>query len=143
LSNIRATHAIVAKNDAIVATTRAADAWNEYDSRSIRQHIYEAAIVTAPASQTAHLRGLVAHEKAAAAPTLQKARGLEEEAERYNARSERLLGAHETLEIATTHFEISIVLVTMTALVGGRLLPLVAGIASTIGIVILIVGILH
>ncbi len=64
------------------------------------------------------------------------------QAEHLNVQSERLLRSHEIIEIATTLFEVSIVLVSITALVGSRrLLPLVAGIASALAVVIFAVGV--
>lgn len=140
LANQRSTQALVAKNDAIVAVTRASDTYNEYESRSIKQHIYEAAIVAGRGGNVAKLHAVAAHESAAKGPVLEKARGYDEDAVRQNERSERLLHAHEILEIATTLFEIAIVLVSITALVGSRLLPIVSGGAAAIGVAVLIVG---
>jgi hypothetical protein len=143
LANIRATNAIFAKNEAIVATTHAADTWNEYEARSIKQHIYEAASVTAASGNVARLRAVADHERTAARPVMEKARSYEEEAERDNARSERLLGSHEILEVSTTLFEVSIVLVSITALLGSQILPVVAAVASAAGLVILGVGLVR
>ena len=140
LGNLRSTQALVAKNDAIVAVTRASDTYNEYESRSIKQHIYEAAIAAGRGGDVAKLRAIAAHESQGKVPVLAKARGYDDEAARQNERSERLLHAHEILEIATTLFEISIVLVSVTALVGSRLLPVVSVGAAAIGIAVLIAG---
>jgi hypothetical protein len=65
---------------------------------------------------------------------MEKAKGFEEEAARHNEHSERLLKQHETIEVAATLFEVAIVLVSITALVGSRLLPISAGIAAVLGI---------
>lgn len=140
LGNLRSTEALVAKNDAIVAITRASDTYNEYESRSIKQHIYEAAIAAGRGGDVGKLHAVAAHEGEAKGPVLEKARRYDEDAARQNERSERLLHAHEILEIATTLFEIAIVLVSVTALVGSRLLPIVSLGAAAIGISVLITG---
>jgi hypothetical protein len=141
LANLRTTAALVAKNDAIVATAHAADSWNEYEARSIKEHIDEVATLTAPPKDVPRLRSLATHERVAAQPAMSRARGYEDEAERYNTRSERLIAAHEVLEVSTTLFEVSIVLVSMTALIRTRLLPIVAGIGALVGVVILLIGV--
>jgi hypothetical protein len=43
LSNQHATAALQAKNEAILDQAHATDAWNFYEARSIKQHIYQAA----------------------------------------------------------------------------------------------------
>lgn len=141
VANLRATNALVAKNDAIVATAKAADTWNEYEARSIKQHIYEAAQVTAPAKEVPRLHQVAEHERTAAKPVMAKAKDFEHQADLDNERSERLLGAHEVLEVSTTLFEVAIVLVSIVALVGSRLLPIVAAIASGAGLAILVFGV--
>ena len=71
---------------------------------------------------------------------MKKAQGFEEEAARHNERSEKLLQQHETVEVAATLFEVAIVLVSITALVGSRLLPISAGVAAVLGVVFFVVG---
>ena len=55
-------------------------------------------------------------------------------------RAEHLLASHEILEVATTLFEIAIVLVSVSALVGTRLLPIVAGVLTASGLLIALRG---
>ncbi|MEO7040316.1 MAG: DUF4337 family protein [Candidatus Elarobacter sp.] len=88
-------------------------------------------------------RATAARENAKGPPLLARAHAFEKDAVVESRRSERLLASHETIEIATTLFEVSIVLVSITALVGSRLLPIVAGIASLLGIVVFLVGLDH
>ena len=47
---------------------------------------------------------------------------------------------HETIEVATTLFEVAIVLVSITALVGSRVLPVSAGIAAALGLGFFVAG---
>jgi Domain of unknown function (DUF4337) len=144
LSNIRMTAALMAKNEAIHQTTLASDTYAEYQSSRIKFYIAQSAIDAgvAPNGHAEKLRAVIDHETPKAKPLLKKARGYEKVSEEQNVASERLLKSHEVIEVAVTLFEVSIVLVSITALVGSRLLPWVAGIASVSGIVILLVGLL-
>jgi uncharacterized protein DUF4337 len=145
LSNIRATGALIAKNDAIVATTRTSDAYNEYQAARLKFYISQSELDAGvgPLGNPARLKANAKREAAKGPPLLEKAKRFTEEAERDTVRSDRLLAQHETIEIATTLFEVSIVLVSITALVGSRLLPLVAGIASTLGLLIFAYGLVR
>ncbi len=144
LSNVRMTGALMAKNEAVHKTTLASDAYAEYQSSRIKFYIAQTAIDAgvAPNGHADRLKTVVEHEAEKKEPLLTKARDLEKESEHQNVDSERLLKSHEVIEVAVTLFEISIVLVSITALVGSRLLPWVAGIASTAGLVILAVALL-
>jgi hypothetical protein len=145
LSNLRSTGALIAKNDSIVATTRASDTYNEYQASRLKFYISQSEIDAGvgPGGSVARLKDNVKHQAAKGPALLAKAREFEHEAERANVRSEHLLGQHETIEVATTLFEVSIVLVSITALVGSRLLPIVAGVASALGIAIFAYGLLR
>lgn len=144
VSNVRSTAALVDKNDAIIATTRASDTYAQYQAGRIKFYVYQAAIDAGTARDPAKLAAIAAGEKRKGPPLLKKAEAYVSEAEHLNVQSERLLRSHEIIEIATTLFEVSIVLVSITALVGSRLLlPLVAGIASALAVVIFAVGVFH
>lgn len=142
LSNLRSTGALIAKNDSIVATAHASDTYAQYQAERIKYYVSQSAIDAGvgPGGNLAGLRANVERESKKGPPLLEKARHFEEEAERLNLRSERLLAQHETIEIATTLFEVSIVLVSITALIGSQLLPIVAGVASALGVVIAVYG---
>lgn len=144
IANLRVTQSSAAKSDAIIFITRAADTYNEFDSRSVRQHIYEAALEgTTDPRHAAKLRSVAEHEKQEKAPLLEKARKLDERSREATERAEHILASHEILSVATTLFEIGIVLVSITALVGSRLLPVAAAIATAAGLVIAIRGLLY
>lgn len=133
--NLRSTQALVAKNDAIVATTHASDTFAQYQAGRIKYYIAQTALdqgVTA-SGDAAKLRDTIAREGTKGPPLLKKAALFEAQAAHDGERSERLLGQHETIEVATTLFEVAIVLVSITALVGSRLLPIVAGCAAALG----------
>ena len=140
--NLRSTQALVEKNDAIVATTKASDAWSQYQSERIKYYIAQTAIDagTGPGANVATLKQNAAEEKAKAPPAMKNARAFEEEAVRHNERSERLLKQHETIEVGTTLFEVAIVLVSITVLVGSRLLPFVSLGAAAVGMLFFLLG---
>jgi hypothetical protein len=140
--NLRSTEALVEKNDSIVATTKASDTWAQYQAERIKYYIAQTALDggVGAGGNAARLKQNAAEEKAKTPSLMAKARGLEHEAVHHNERSERLLKQHETIEVGTTLFEVAIVLVSITVLVGSRLLPVVAGSAAVIGVVFFALG---
>ncbi len=142
-SNQRSTAGLVAKNEAILAQTKASDQYNYYESKRIKYHMYAAfadAHVTSSAQGERHLRSVAAKEESEAKPILRDARRLEHESAVDQERSERALKSHEVLEVAVTLFEVSIVFVSISALTASRLLGYVAGASTTIGMVFLLLG---
>lgn len=138
----RSTAALALKNEAILLTTKASDAYNEYESRSIKQHIYEALVAAGNARDPARLSATARHERASGAPVLVKARVFQHDAEAANERSERLRHAFETIEIGVTFLEIAIVLVSISALATTRVLTVVAIVSTGAGILIALAGLL-
>jgi hypothetical protein len=145
LANVRATKALIAKNDSIVATTRASDTYNEYQAERLKYVVVETALEagTGPRADVAKLRATAAHEAAKGPPLLKIAQSFDRQAEELDQKSEHLMDQHETIEVGSTLFEVSIVLVSITALVGSRLLPLAAGIAAALGLLAFIFGLLR
>jgi hypothetical protein len=144
VANLRVTQSSAAKSDAIIFITRAADTYGEYNSRSVRQHIYEAAAAgTTDAKRAAHLLSIAEHEAQAKVPLLPEARKLDTQSREATTRAEHILISHEILEVATTLFEVAIVLVSVTALVGSRLLPIAAAVGTAVGIAIALRGLLY
>lgn len=133
---LRSTQALVEKNDSIVATTQASDTWSQYQAERVKYYIATTALAQGvnPGGNAAALKENAAKEGAKAAPLVRKAHAFEEEALRHNERSERLLDSHETIEIGATLFEVAIVLVSISALVGSRLLPISAAVAAVLGL---------
>jgi hypothetical protein len=140
--NLRSTQALVAKNDAIVATTHASDTFAQYQAGRIKYYLAQTALdqgVNA-GGNARKLRSAAEHENAKGPELLETAKKFEEAAAHQTERSERLLNSHETIEVGTTLFEVGIVLVSITALVGSRLLPIVAGCAALLGMGFFLVG---
>ena len=140
--NLRSTQALIAKNDAIVATTHASDTYSQYQSGRIKFYLAQTALDQGvnPGGDRAKLAGTADKEGAKGPALLKKAKAFEDEAALQNERSARLLDQHETIEVAATLFEVAIVLVSITALVGSRLLPVTAGVAAVLGMGFFLVG---
>jgi len=139
-TNQRQTLALTTKNQAILLTTKASDAYNEYESRSIKQHLYEALIAAGSVRNPEKLHTIALHERNAGIPVFVKAREFERSAAASNERSERALKSNELLEIGVTFLEIAIVLVSISALASTRILTVVASVATVAGIVMVVVG---
>ncbi len=143
LTNQHASQALDAKSDAIIAVSRAADIYNEYEADSIKQHGYEALIaagVTVDPKRLATLQAVADEQKAKKKPLLVKARAFEEQAKVDEERSNHLLHVREHLEIAVTLLEVAIVLVSISAVAKAPFLPIVAALAAAGGVVMTIVG---
>ena len=142
--NLRSTEALIAKNDAIVATTHASDTYAQYQAGRIKYYVAQTALAQGvqKGGDSAFLNETVKSEKTKGPPLLEKARAFEEDAAHQNERSERLIKQHETIEVGTTLFEIGIVLVSITVLVGSRLLPIAAGAAALLGAIFFLLGLL-
>ena len=142
----RSIAALSVKNQAILTQARATDTYNAYEAKQIRYNIYRALLSTGlvqnPQVQK-RLESVAQQEQSSSPAVLEKARALERQAERDDTYSESILRSYETLQFATTVFEISIVLVSISALSGTRVfLPLGCG-ASVFGVVLFIIGLIQ
>lgn len=137
------TEALVAKNEAILETTRASDAYNEYEARSIKQHIYEALVTSGLAHDASALTTVAAHEKAAGKPAFTNAKTFAGRAAEANGRAAHLLVRVMTMEIGITFLDIAIVLVSISALTTTRVLTTVAVLGAAGGIVTCLIGLLR
>jgi hypothetical protein len=140
--NVRSTSALFAKNESIVATTHASDTYAQYQAERLKYYVSQAAIDQGinPGGNAAKLVAAAKREAAKAPPLLARGREYDAEAVRWSARSEQLLRQHETIEVGSTLFEVAIVLISITALVGSRLLPITAGIAAALGMLFFVIG---
>lgn len=145
-SHHRSIAALSAKNQAILTQARASDTYNAYEAKQTRFNIYSALIasdlVRSP-QRRASLESVADTERSSSPAVLKKAQGLEEQAARDDEHSQALLKSYEILQFATTMFEVSIVLVSISALAGARLfLPLGCAL-STVGLVLFAIGLLQ
>jgi len=142
----RSISALSAKNQAILTQARATDMFTAYEAKQIRFNIYRALIASDLVKDTrkkAQLESVAQSESAAAPVALERARALERQALAEDERSERILKSYELLQYATTAFEISIVLVSISALSGGSRLLSIGCAVSGLGLVLFVVGLVR
>jgi Domain of unknown function (DUF4337) len=141
----RSISALSAKNQAVLTQARATDTYNAYEAKQIRYNIYQALLSTElvrGAQIRARLESVAGRERTSSPSVLEKARSLEAQAAHEEIQSETILKSYETLQYATTMFEVSIVLVSISALAGARLfLPLGCAL-SCVGLVLFVIGLI-
>lgn len=143
LSNKSGTQAMSLKNQAIFLRTEAADSYSFYESKSIKQHLYEAledANPTMTTSVRAKLATVAKREKAEKVPIFEKARLQEEQAKSAIERSDRFAHAHEVMEGGVTLFEVAIAIVSIAALTSSTFLIYFAAVAAAGGLGIILYG---
>jgi hypothetical protein len=140
IASQNSSRAFISKNEAILETAHASDTYAEYESRSIKEHIYEAQVDAGNARDPAKELAVATHEKTEAKPLLGKARRFEAAAATANEVSERSLRRYETMEVGITFLDIAIVLVSISALVTTRALTIVAAAGALGGIVVCLYG---
>lgn len=142
----RSIQALSSKNQAILTQARASDTYNAYEARQIRFNIYQALVASGLVSNgemRARLESVATRENASAPGVLERAKALELQSQNEDKRSETILKSYEVLQFATTAFEISIVLVSISALASTRLfLPLGCAL-SAFGLILLITGLVQ
>lgn len=142
----RSIAALALKNDAILTTAKSSDLYSAYQTKRVRVALYStllSADVIAKPSARAQADGELKSDRSASLATLEQARALEARAASEQQRAERLLGSYETLELATTLFEIAIVFSSIAALSSQRVM-LWSGVAiSAIGMVLGLIGFLQ
>ncbi|MGA8576647.1 MAG: DUF4337 family protein [Candidatus Cybelea sp.] len=145
-SHHRSIGALSAKNQAILAQSRATDTYNLYEAKQIRYNIYRALLssdLVRGAHNRARLESIAQEERTTSPAVLERAKALEAAATHDDERSESILSSYETLLFATTLFEVSIVIISIAALSGARIfLPLAGGI-SIIGLILFFAGLLR
>ena len=144
-SGANSNDAILEKNDAVLNQSKASDEWVLHQSKGIRAEIVhgesEFAAATNP-TLAAALRDEALRIKAEQPALETQARALEEKVEVHNARAERLLDRHHRFAIAVTLFQIAVALCAIAALIKKKPLWIVALGASTIGLVLFVLGFL-
>lgn len=136
-ANQNSTAALQAKNDAILDQARATDAWNFYQARSIKQHIYLAASDAAPqlsAAARVKLAAAAKHEGRQQSDLLKQAKRYEAQVEADGRRSESFMHRHEILEASVTFFEVAIAVISIAGITALRWLVGVGIVLALIGV---------
>jgi hypothetical protein len=139
----RSISALSAKNQAVLTQARATDTYNAYEAKQIRYNIYQALLSTElvrGAQTRARLESIAQRERVSSPSVLENARSLEAQAAHQEIQSEAILRSYETLQFATTMFEVSIILVSISALTAARLFLPLGCTLSGVGLVLLVVG---
>ncbi|MEO7035344.1 MAG: DUF4337 domain-containing protein [Polyangiaceae bacterium] len=144
-SGANSNDAILEKNDAVLHQSKASDEWALYQAKVLRAAVVGSESEFASASNpefAAKLRDEATRLKAEQEPLEEKARALEEQVEAHNALAERLLDRHHRFAIAVTLFQIAVALCAIAALMKKKPLWIVALVASSVGVVLFVLGFL-
>ncbi len=138
--------ALTSKNRAILLQGRATDIYNRYEAKQVRAQIVDGLLETGLYRDQAsrqRMTSFAEKERRDSAHDFDAAQNYQTESDLAENRSERYLRSYETLQVATTFFDVAIVLVSISALVRTRAL-LIAGLGlSAIGIALMIFGYLQ
>jgi hypothetical protein len=101
LGETEASHTFVEKNDAVLSQAKASDTWAEYQSESIKRHIYAVGADLAAQPEAAERMKGEADKYSKEQPVTQdKAKQLEEEVTAHSEKAETHFGRHHILTIA-------------------------------------------
>ncbi len=133
----------LAKNDAAIRKTEAANQWNYYQAKSNKQNLSElAAVLVAPERQEGY-RSEVTRYKGEKAEIQKAAEKLEAESKTFDAQSEALMHEHHRWAQATTLLQIAIALSAIALLTRRNWLQWgVYGVAS-LGAILGVLAIAH
>jgi hypothetical protein len=146
-SNHSSVLGLQSRTQAGITQTKASDQYNYYESKRIKaevnQALMQAGLVTNPAALKS-MQKRIATENAQAADILKKAQAQDAQSEAELTQAERKMASYESHEIAATLFEVSIVLVSITALMTrSRVLLYVAGVFTIAGLGFFVNGLLR
>lgn len=134
---------LATKNEAILSSSKATDTWNYYQAKRLKIEVNNALIRSGAVTSRQgrrQMQAAVSKEDAESGALQTKANQLDKQADDEYDRSERFMQSYERFEIAATLFEVSIVLVSITALMRNKTLLYVGGGATLIGIIFFIQG---
>jgi len=121
------------KNNAAIAKTTAANAWNYYQAKSNKQNLAELA-ATLPGVDSARYKADVARYETEKGNIKKEAEQHEAESDTWNEKSERALHSHHQWALATTAEQIAISLAAITLLTRRRWLLTATYAVAAIGI---------
>jgi uncharacterized protein DUF4337 len=135
---------LAAKNEAILYQIKSADQYAYYESSRVKTHVYQAILGSGVVAASAQkpMQATIARENVKAEKIQKVAQEDDTEAAGQFKVSENFMRAYEKFEVATTLFEVSIVLVSITALMRTRAMLFVAAGATLVGVVFFGLGFL-
>jgi hypothetical protein len=120
------------KNNAAIAKTAAADAWNYYQAKSIKQNIAEMA-ASLPGADRERFKAQAARYDVDKAGNRKEAEKLDKQSDEWNDKSEHALHTHHQWALATTAEQIAISLAAITLLTRRRWLLSVTYVVAVVG----------
>jgi hypothetical protein len=120
------------KNNAAIAKTAAADAWNYYQAKSIKQNIAEFAAAL-PGTDQDKYKAQAARYDAEKGSNRKEAEKLDKQSDEWNEKSERALHTHHQWALATTAEQIAISLAAITLLTRRRWLLSATYVVAIVG----------
>ncbi|HEY9180282.1 MAG TPA: DUF4337 family protein [Candidatus Baltobacteraceae bacterium] len=137
---------LATKNEAILTKSKAVDSWNHYQAKKIRLEVIQALVNSGVATNPkglAKMNATIAHETSSSNAVLADAQKLDAQSDDEYESAERFMQSYEKYEVAATFFEVSIVLVSITALMRTRVLMYAGCVLSLVGVVFFIQGWVH
>jgi glucan-binding YG repeat protein len=122
LESMETAATIGAKNEAVLAQSKASDRWSYYQAKSVKENIYSA-MAEIGNEKAASLRDKAARYADEKKQIEQDARHLEEKTEAANVSAEVHERRHHILTLAVTLLHISIAIATIAIILRGMLWP--------------------
>ena len=119
LETTESDHAIVSKNDAVLAQNQASDTWAQYQAEGLKKNLYQIAS-GAPGPKAAAYAAKAADEAAKGPPLSKKATGLEEAVKAHIDEAEVHERRHGRLTIASTLLHMAIAIATLAIILHKR-----------------------
>ena len=133
----------LAKNNAAIRKTEAANQWNYYQAKSNKQNLSELASVIVPVERQDAYRAEVTRYKGEKAEIQKAAEQLEAESKGFDAQSDALMHQHHRWAQSTTFFQIAIALSAIALLTRRKWLQWgVYGVAA-VGALLGLAAVLH
>jgi Domain of unknown function (DUF4337) len=120
LETVEGGHAITQESEAVLAQDQSTDAWNEYQSDSLKRHMYEIAADGADGPKAAAYRAEVAQQRTAQDKARADAMAAQKERDTHRAESATHEERHHWLTGAATLIEIGIALSTVAIITKRR-----------------------
>jgi hypothetical protein len=142
LGETEASHTFVEKNDAVLSQARASDTWAEYQSESVKRHIYTVGSALTSQPEVAEKMKSDVDKYAKEQPDTQnKAKSFEADVERHSEIAERHFGRHHILTFAEGIVHVAVAGASV-ALLARKKLYWIASLALT-GVGMVVAGIAY
>jgi hypothetical protein len=139
-SSANESHALLEKNEAILAQAKATDQWGYFQAKGTKAAVYEVQAEVAPPNVAARLRDERTRYKHEQDDIEKEARRLEEEVKQHDAAGEDYFHHHHRFALGVTIFQVSIALSAIAALTKRRPLWYVSMVVGASGLLFFLKG---